>query len=421
MNFHSWPCQFAITLTVLVVFLSSALGEDGYEDLVKKTEAVRGLSFKTPVPFERLSKEQLSMLLARELARQYQPEDWRNIRDSFALLGAAPKDLDLEKFYSGLLAEQVGGLYDPHSKKMQVVGDLSLKVALTQIILEHELTHALTDQHFDLLKLPFEMKDNDDRALAALALVEGDATLSMLLYAKDLGLANLLVTAAASLFMDQDTLSAAPPLFQGMLLFPYLAGENFLLELAANHDIRDGTVVNSKEVINPVDFGDWDLVNHVYQHPPQSTEQILHPEKLYKEPDPPVDVILGEAEILRRLGEGWNIAWHNTAGEFIIRTLLLDHMSSHATEKAAAGWGGDRYCLVRSGSGETAFFWKTIWDTEEDADEFRAALEKAAAAGMFGGTPVLLPPTSQGPGREVSLWIVSNPSDTELVSQETEP
>jgi len=315
----------------------------------------------------------------------------------------------------------VGGLYDPHSKKMQVVGDLSLKVALTQIILEHELTHALTDQHFDLLKLPIEVKDNDDRALAALALVEGDATLSMLLYAKDLGLANLLVTAAASLFMDQDTLSAAPPLFQGMLLFPYLAGENFLLELAANHDIRDGTVVNSKEVINPVDFGDWDLVNHVYQHPPQSTEQILHPEKLYKEPDPPVDVILGEAELLRRLGEGWNIAWHNTAGEFIIRTLLLDHMSSHATEKAAAGWGGDRYCLVRSGSGETAFFWKTIWDTEEDADGFRAALEKAAAAGMFGGTPVLLPPTSQGPGREVSLWIVSNPSDTELVSQETEP
>lgn len=414
----------ASLLFLFIVPLSFACAEDGYEELVKKTEAVRGLSFKTPVPFERLTREEVSSLLAKELARQYQPDDWKNIRDCFALLGAVPKDLDLEKFYAGLLTEQVGGLYDPHSKKMQVVGSLSLKVGLTRIILEHELTHALTDQHFDLLKLPIEeaqgIDHNDDRALAAVALVEGDATLSMLQYAKDLGLANLLVSAAASMFMDQDSLSSAPPVFQGLLLFPYLAGETFLIELASHHDMRDGVLVTSQEEVDPVTFKDWELVNYTYLHPPQSTEQILHPEKLYKEPDSPREVVL-EDTLTQPLGEGWKLVWRNTAGEFLVKTLFLEQMSAHQAGEAAEGWGGDRYCLVRNASGETAFFWRTVWDTEEDAAEFRAALEKVAALGMFGGTPVLMPPVSQPPCREVSLWIVSSPSIADLVSQESEP
>ncbi len=421
MIFHTWRSRFSTCLLALVVPLSFAAGEDGYDELVKKTEAVRGLTFKTVVPFERLSREEVSALLTKELSRQYGPEDWKNIRDSFALLGAVPKDLDLEQFYNRLLTGQVGGMYDPHSKKMQVVGNLSLKVALSQIILEHELTHALADQNFDLLKLPFEAKDNDDRALAALSLIEGDATLSMLLYAKDLGLANLLVSAAASLFMDQDSLSSAPPVFQGLLLFPYLAGETFLLELASHHDIRQGTLVsNEDEAADPASFQEWDVVNYAYAHPPQSSEQILHPEKLYKQPDPPVEVVL-EEDLIKPLGAGWNITWRNTAGEFLIRTLLMEHMSSHACNEAAMGWGGDRYYLVRNASGETAFFWRTVWDTEKDATEFRVALEKAAAGGLFGGTVVFLPPEARQPCHEVSLWIVSNPSYTDLVSQESEP
>ena len=47
-----------------------------------------------------------------------------------------------------------------------------------EMILAHELTHALQDQHFHLEHMMDAVKDNDDRDLALKALAEGDATLS---------------------------------------------------------------------------------------------------------------------------------------------------------------------------------------------------------------------------------------------------
>ena len=41
--------------------------------------------------------------------------------------------------------------------------DASLENAQNRVVLAHELTHALQDQHFGLKRLPLEIKTNDDR------------------------------------------------------------------------------------------------------------------------------------------------------------------------------------------------------------------------------------------------------------------
>jgi hypothetical protein len=388
-----------------------------FDGISKRTEEIRGLSFKNPVAFERLSKEGLVALLKRELARQYTREDWRNIEASLQLLGAIPPEMELEKFFEDLLGEQVGGLYDPRSKKMYVVGDLPLSVGLVQVILEHELTHALTDQHFNLLSLPIEETANDDRALAATAVVEGDATLSMASYAKDLGLGGLVSTVVVSLFMNQEVFSVAPAYLQASTLFPYLGGEVFLIELMTHYRMHQGEL---EKLDNPVDdpLSNWDVVNHLYAHPPESTEQVLHPEKYAASPDSPTPVVVTEKD-LAALGDGWTKVRENSLGELLLKTLLLEKISPLDAEEAAEGWDGDRYALARSPAGHTALLWLSAWDSEKDAREFKTAMQEYQKAGGLGeGALAFL---ERPVNTEVGLKIVSDPNSGRMVKEEPRP
>ena len=78
------------------------------------------------------------------------------------------------------------GYYDPAAKRLVLFADV--KGNYQQGVLIHELVHALQDQHFNLQKLGAKLHnvdDNDDEALALAALIEGDASLTMVEVLKD--------------------------------------------------------------------------------------------------------------------------------------------------------------------------------------------------------------------------------------------
>jgi hypothetical protein len=87
--------------------------------------------------------------------------------------------------------QQAGGSYDPKAKKFFLVMVPSSDLMLDTIT-AHELTHALQDQHFDL-QAYYASKDKQQRPLGDDALharrfiVEGEATLTMLVYAHRAG------------------------------------------------------------------------------------------------------------------------------------------------------------------------------------------------------------------------------------------
>jgi hypothetical protein len=85
---------------------------------------------------------------------------------------------------------------------------------------------------------------------------------------------------------------------------------------------------------------------------------VLHPEKYLRVEEPlPVSLDL-------RLGAGWRRTAAGVWGEWATSQLV--------GEKAAAGWGGDRYELwERGGQGRLAMRWR--WDTRRDTREFLAA------------------------------------------------
>ena len=109
---------------------------------------------------------------------------------------------------------------------------------------------------------------------------------------------------------------------------------------------------------------------------PESTEQILHPEK-WVQVEGPLPVRLDVS-----LGDGWRRAARGTWGEWQTRELLGGN-----ADDAAAGWGGDRYELWQRGACATppcrendVLVMKWRWDTAKDAREFERTLRAREVA-----------------------------------------
>jgi hypothetical protein len=264
-----------------------------------------------------------------------------------AAIGLLEPGFPLREKYIDLLGEQVAAFYDQHAHKLFMYEDATLDNAQNRVVLAHELTHALQDQHFSLKRLPLEIKNNDDRAVAASALVEGDATLVMSEFMlKKLSLRTLKDTVITSFGQDMKQIETAPRYLREMLVFPYLRGQEFCAMLFAR--------------------GGYEAVSKAYQQPPSSTAQILHPEKFYNEPrEEPIAVTWTDLQV-----NGQAPIADNVVGEFGVRVLLTEWLDAATAEKAANGWRGDRYLAYEGGQ---VLLWKTVWASAEEAVEFLEA------------------------------------------------
>jgi hypothetical protein len=116
--------------------------------------------------------------------------------------------------------------------------------------------------------------------------------------------------------------------------------------------------------------GGWQAVVASFGAPPTSSEQLLHPSKLDK--DFPVHIELppwpdqaGEAESLH----------DDIMGELAIERIFRERgYDDETATKAATGWDGDRLGLWRMPSGEQVLVWRSVWDREDDAEQFAAAI-----------------------------------------------
>ena len=147
------------------------------------------------------------------------------------------------------------------------------------------------------------------------------------------------------------------------------------------------------------------MVSGAYAHLPQSSEQILHPEK-YFAGERPVKINLPDLSNLlnpsntrkqvtrsRRSRSqlptahrplptsSWRRIDIDVNGEWSYY-LILDQFLKSAEEsrRAAAGWAGDRYALYEQPqSGRILLEQVSVWDTAEDAREFFDAYVRRTA------------------------------------------
>ena len=324
------------------------------EEIERQVVAIRGLTFKKPVDYNVLTRTQIKATISGKLAEVFSEQEFADMTAALAVLGLLPEGFPLRQKYIDLLGEQVAAFYDQHQHKLFMYEDASLENSQNRVVLAHELTHALQDQHFGLKKLPLEIKTNDDMAAAASALVEGEATLVMSEYMmKNLSLKALKDNVAATITQNMSELASAPRYLREMLVFPYLRGQEFCSSLFGG--------------------GGYAAISAAYERPPTSTAQILHPEKYFREPrEEPIPIEWPDVTV-----NGKKPGTDNTLGEMGMRIQIAQYTDDRTGEDAANGWRGDRYVCYENGRG---FAWKSVWSSEADAADFAAAQMKVIAA-----------------------------------------
>ena len=346
------------------------------EELKKKVEVVGKLQFLRQVPVDFMSREDLAQYIKQLFEEEYSVDTAEREERALRALGFLTLGQDLRSIRFRVLNENIAGFYDerPHVKKLFAISSGERLNLMNQLVLSHELRHAVQDQHLNLREVFGALSDYDDRRLAALSLIEGDATLLMEKYMSSssggesgTGLEGLLGglgaeamdgRAMAEMFAGPE-LRSAPPIVREQLIVPYLEGRKLANEIHRR--------------------GGFKLLNEHLQRLPRSMEQVLHPEKYLERPDEPVDVSLSEAS-------GEDPEFEGTVGESFLRVLFESVLPQEGGHQAAAGWGGDRYVLWRDDDGRYHLLWRTVWDTDRDADEFFAAILRFSSV-RFGRGP----------------------------------
>ncbi len=324
------------------------------EALKREVEEITGLKFKSDVPFRVMTQTELQVFLDEELSKDMSDEKFMLYQQVYQRLGLLPQGFDFKQSVQQLLTEQVAGLYDTEKKTMFVIeGQNKMTEAEKDIIIAHELTHALRDQYQpDLFTRMGDFADRglDDVASAVKALAEGDATLVMVHYGLrhpftllDAGI----TSTARSFFGSSDVLNSSPPYLQKTLLFPYEEG----LAFTQFFQLRSG----------------FSRIEELFANPPLSTEQILHPEKYAK--DIPQNIMIDVSGL-----PDWKTKISFSLGEFELRTWLEQFIPGEDAHRVAEGWDGGRVQLLERGQ-ESLMVVAFVFDSDVDRQQFEEIFE----------------------------------------------
>lgn len=332
---------------------------------------LRGLTPLARVPRTFMDHGQLRTYFTDQLAKEWTPEEEARQAAVLRALDMGAPGGDLRQREIDGMVKSVLGFYDHNTKQLVVVTDRPQMGVGDRVTYAHEFTHSLQDQHYDLGALFARAEGNADYAMGIRALVEGDATLTMGLYARahlsEMDIANYRLEELQSIDLSGLTLGGGGPLVESAAYFPYREGADFVAALYFD--------------------GGWPAVNAAFKRPPRSSEQVLHPER-YILGDQPADVRLPDLRL-----SGWRVVAEDTLGELYLRIYLEHYLQLDQAIEACADWGGDRYQVLADGQGHQALALQTAWDNPEAAQRFYDAMA-AFVAGLSGGSPA----TSQAGG-----------------------
>lgn len=294
-------------------------------------------------------------------------DDMERLFAFYLALDLIPPDLDLAQAIREYYSANVAGYFEFEAEEITILREPGTQYApltfFERLTYAHEYLHVLQDQHYDLTQLWERVlaSENFDLALATNALVEGDAEavewelLDRLLARMSDRELDYIIRQAEQARTVPDASTDVPAAIQAAFDFPYEQGIEFVDSLVEN--------------------AGWERVHQAFtSDPPQSTEQIYHPER-YLAGEAPIDVRLPDfSEII---GDGARQVYDSAVGEFYLRQHLMTNLRQTRATAAASGWGGDRLRIYKdSAADELLWVWHLIWDGPGDAFEFAGAYRR---------------------------------------------
>ncbi len=366
----------AAALTALAAFLGPRATADqppgsqgkSIEQITEGIQKLRGLRFTKTVPVVVKTPQEATQMAIADFERKYSAHQLWLEGIVGAQLGLYPAGTDIKQETVRLLKREMAGFYDPHTRQMVMVEATTGKPGASpdadelvrkgdsqaEVVLAHELTHALQDQHFDLDHKLDALSDSDDGLLALKCVAEGDATLTAYGYVTgrmdDSALAALLLHLSQLPPVLAEQLKETPEAIATAIAFQYSQGAAFVARAFRR--------------------GGWPAVNDLYRNPPQSSRQIMEPELYFDHRAALAKIgIGGYSELL----SGWRAADHNTLGALFIGAILKAHLAKDSRDlEVIHHWLGDRMEILEKGDA-VAVIWIVVFDDAVSAVRFDKA------------------------------------------------
>jgi hypothetical protein len=362
--------------TATMVVSPDFINREKINEITSYVVNIRGLEPLEDVPSLFLTRTQLRQHLETTYAQTLVSSTLGRDRELYVAMGLLDRDADFRSLSLDSAVQNIAGFYSPDEQVLYLVSESVNMFASEEIVYAHEYTHALQDQHFGLAR--FLSDDvNEDQAIAALALIEGDSTLVMGTYQfNEITASELEYMAYQASLIKREVVDAVSPSLGALTFFPYLQGSRFVYTLWVDAGFR------------------WDRVNAAYDDPPISSEQVIHPEKYLVRDDPQAVTL---PDLGPSLGDGWREIDRDVLGEIGLLAWLLDRLDWDVAAQAAAGWDGDMYALWLDAHSSQVLVVKSIWDAPGEAAQFSEAFADYLTL-QASGVPKL---TLNEPGRRV--------------------
>ncbi len=334
-------------------------------EIEREVSEIRGLERLRETTLTFRSRDQIVAESAEETTSP--DEDMERLHAFYRALELIPPDLDLAQTFREYFSGNIAGYFEFEAEAITILRKPGTQYAtlaiFERLLYAHEFMHVIQDQHYDLTQIWERVgeSDNYDLALATEALIEGDAD------AVEWALADRLLTRMSDRQLSYQIRQAeqmmtvsgrsepAPAVIEAVFNFPYEQGRAFVESL--------------------VEHGGWEHVHLAFtSDPPQSSEQIYHPQR-YLAGEAPIVVSL--PDLVAIIGEGKHQVFDGVVGEFYLRQHLMTILSPSRATAAASGWGGDRLQIYKdSAADDLMWVWHLVWDGAEDAFEFAWAYRR---------------------------------------------
>ena len=313
-----------------------------------RVERIRDREFESDVPVEVISRDEYT---DRSGSNGSGPADdpWNDqVWESLLLVGESEGSSEA---IDDTLSTSVLGYYSPGRDRIVIVSETETPV-VSRATLAHELVHALQDQQFGLNG----SARTQDTQLARNGVVEGEANYVQQLYQQRCG----------NQWDCLDTPESGGGGGGGnddgvftVIIQPYVSGPQFVNTVYGN--------------------GGWDAVDDLHGAFPDSSEQVIHPER-YPD-DTPVTVTVAD-----RSTDEWERFDRDPVGDTVGEASIFATMYHNDRTDAdrysyrsdpSEGWVGDTVVPYRNDSGAGGYVWESRWDSEADAREFAEAYRGA--------------------------------------------
>lgn len=345
------------------------------DEMMREVARLRGLEWKHPVMRRRLRRAEVGEWMRRDMRRELPEDKARELVVVGAELGLVQPGTDLYQILGDFVEGGAGAFYKPQTRTFYHIEGNDGRGAYP--IVFHELVHALEDQHFDLERVYREIGEDTDRGLARRGLVEGSAALFQAVYEEQHPADKAAMVKAQ--MSDKDALAKQMKMLQSV--------PAFLVASLGLYPYQNGM-----RWVDKVTGRDPRKVDALFSDMPVSTEQVLHPEKWidasrrdwpHAVTPPSLDALPAswkrvDPDTLGELTTGCLLAQLRAPGPMAVLAVLDPSTQGLAfkapVKDAVEGWDGD--CVVGAVDPETGratVVWVTVWDGEQDAEQFLQA------------------------------------------------